>query len=54
MSQVDTTASVGGVMAQFSRDVDYTQNEWKCKLHWKRVKMKTTLDTSEENLEIDC
>jgi hypothetical protein len=31
-----------------SPDLDYTQHEWRWKLHSKRVKMRTTLKTSED------
>ncbi len=31
-----------------TEDEHYTQNEWKWKLHSKRLKMKTTLKTSED------
>ncbi len=33
-----------------SEDDNYTQNEWRWKLHSKRVRMKTTLETSEDCL----
>ncbi len=35
-----------------SEDENYTRNEWRWKLHSKRVKMKTTLDEWECNLDI--
>ncbi len=31
-----------------SENENYIRNEWKWKLHSKRVKMKTTLETSED------
>ncbi len=31
-----------------SGDANYTQNDWRCKLHSKPVKMQTTLKPSED------
>ncbi len=40
----------GETTLETSEDENYTRNEWKVELHSKRVKKRTTLETSEKHL----
>ncbi len=42
------TSLLGKTTLETSEDENYTRNEWRWKLHSKRVKMEATLETSED------
>ncbi len=47
-NQLEKTEAAESKRYGFIAQVNYIQNEWRWKLHSKRVKMKTTFKTSED------